>query len=246
MAALLFLVGIISTGIGAIFFWMAVGSGRDARRLQETEALTVAELADLKQISDELGSRGLFSKICESTGEARPGADGPLVAELSGVDCVWHEHWVERRRLDEGGEPTRDPMVRQASRSGWTLVGADGRTIDVDRARLLVNRAEKVVDRFDRATVGAERSSLDGTIGYERKEWILRPGTVVHVRGEVHDRHGSLSIGPRSGSSCVEVSTSAKPERIRGGHVFKGCSARTGAVLVLVGLVLIVGTVLLG
>ncbi|RZT89136.1 E3 ubiquitin ligase [Pseudonocardia sediminis] len=156
-----------------------------------------------------------------------------------------NEQWVERRRFDERGEPSRDPMVRRKSRSGWTLVGHDGRTLDVDGGRLFVHKGDKVVDRFDRPTPGSAESSR-GTIGYERKEWILRSGTVVHVLGEVHDRHGGLTIGPPDSAPHVEVSTSAKHDRVSGGHGVKGWSARIGLVLAVVGLALTLGTVLLG
>ncbi|WP_024803152.1 E3 ubiquitin ligase family protein [Nocardia sp. BMG51109] len=185
------------------------------------EELSIPELEQFRQVSDELGARGGFRKTSEVSGAAHPHPDGPLVAELSQTECVWYRYRVDRHYEDiehrNGRRTSRrrsEKVAEQNSWQGFALIDGQGRTLGVDPNGTAPDGAVQTVNRFEphrgedsgNQLLGMLSQVLTGggdtTIGYEYKEWIIPLGHRLYILGEVHDRIGPLVIG--------------KPER--GGH----------------------------
>lgn len=210
----LVIIGVVLVLVGVGCLYGARLAQREVYAMVAAETLSVPELEELRHISDELGATGGFRKTCEVVGDAHPSPQGLLRAELSGVECVWHRHRIERRYKhydrDSDGRTrvcTRTETVAEhTSGPGFALI-RDGRTIGVDHGGRRPTDVEQVASRF---TEGEERDpggwtgmlgtlvggDRDVTIGYQHTEWALRPGTRMYVLGEVHDRIGPLVIGP--------------------------------------------------
>jgi hypothetical protein len=120
---------------------------------------------------------------------------GLLVSDLTGTECVWHSHRVQRRyrhhdRDSEGRTrvTTRTETVAEHTAGHGFAPIRDGLTIGVDTAGRRPDGVEQVTDRFEDgerrseggllgmigALVGGDR---DETIGFRYTEWVLRPGT---------------------------------------------------------------------
>ena len=65
---------------GAFCIYLAIDAQRQVHAMMAAETLTVPELEQLRGISDELGARGGFRKVCEVVGGAAPGPQGLLQA----------------------------------------------------------------------------------------------------------------------------------------------------------------------
>ncbi|GAA4866418.1 GIDE domain-containing protein [Pseudonocardia benzenivorans] len=254
----MWVIGVVVVLVGAGFLWSAVRAQRSVHAMLAAETLSVPELEELRRVSDDLGARGSFRKVCEVVGAAHPSPEGVLRSELSGVECVWHSHRVQRRYKhydrDRDGSTrvtTRtETVAEQTSGLGFALL-RDGRTIGVDHAGRRPDGVEQVTDRFEQtqepsngwadvvgALVGSDR---DETIGYQYTEWVLRPGTPMYVLGEVHDAIGPLVIAPPADPKQPFVMSTSTEQQLtdaaRGRQRFR---SRLGAALVVVGIVVVV------
>ncbi|MFJ1454743.1 E3 ubiquitin ligase family protein [Nocardia wallacei] len=189
------------------------------------DRLSIPELEQFREVSDELGARGGFRRISEVAGAAHPHPDGPLQAELSRAECVWYRYRVERhyeefRYRDGKRERKRrtEKVAEHTSWQGFAVIDDEGRTLGVDPNGTEPDHAVKTVDRFEPHRDGNSADLLggildrvlgggDGTIGYKYTEWIIPVGQRLYVLGEVHDRIGPLVIGKPSGNGHFVIST---------------------------------------
>lgn len=195
------------------FFWMQA-TKRELYAMIGTETLTIPELEDLRRISDELGARGGFRKTAEVVGAAYPRPEGLLTSELSRTPCVWYRYRIERQYEHvqyRDGRRYRSKRTEKVadftSGEGYALIDEQGRTIGVAPQGTQPEGVEQTVNRFEPYRGGDQGFELfglrvpgflvgnqDSTIGYEYKEWVIRPGTRLYVLGEVHDIIGPLVI----------------------------------------------------
>ncbi|GAB3005122.1 E3 ubiquitin ligase family protein [Amycolatopsis acidiphila] len=196
------------------FFWMQA-TKRELHAMIGTETLSIPELEDLRRISDELGARGGFRKTAEVVGAAYPRPEGPLTAEISKTPCVWYRYQVERQyehvQYRDGRRyrsKRTEKVAEHTSSEGYALIDEQGRTIGVAPDGTKPEGVEQTVNRFEPYRGGDQSFELfgirlpgflagnrDSTIGFEYKEWLIRPGTRLYVLGEVHDVIGPLVIG---------------------------------------------------
>lgn len=211
---------LIAAAVAAFFYMRHTKS--ELHAMIGTETLPIPELERLRGISDELGAKGGFRKAAEVVGAAHPRPEGLLTAELSKSECVWYSYEVHRKyettEYRDGDRRTVRRSERVAGHTSWegyAVIDDQRRTIGVDPGGAKPDGAEQSVDRFEPAEGGRDSVELFGvklpgflagggsrTIGYEYKEWVVRPGRRLYVLGEVHDKIGPLVI--------------AKPEN--GGH----------------------------
>lgn len=191
-----------------------------------TETLSIPELEELRRASDEVGGRGGFRKIAEVVGAAHPSPEGVLVAEVSKTECVWYRYKVERHyehveyRDGKRHRSRRTEKVADfTSTRGYALIDEQGRTIGVDPGGTEPDGREQTVDRFE-PHQGEVRFSLfgidiradDSTIGFDYKEWLIRPGQRMYILGEVHDKIGPLVIAKPDGGGHFIVSARTEDE----------------------------------
>ncbi|MFC5996373.1 E3 ubiquitin ligase family protein [Pseudonocardia hispaniensis] len=253
-------IGVILLLAGAGCLYAAIRQQRLVYAMMAAETLPVPALEQMRAISDELGAGGSFRKICEVVGLTHPGPHGLLRSELTGTECVWHGHRVQRRykhyQRDSEGRTTvttrTETVAEHASEAGFALL-SDGRTIGVDHGGRRPDGVEQVADRFERSgpgsagggwleTLGAvARSGRDETIGYQYTEWVLRPGIQMYVLGEVHDATGSLVIAPPADRKHPFVlSTRSEAQLTASGRTRQRWFAWGGAGLIVLGLVMVV------
>ncbi|MHA6796277.1 E3 ubiquitin ligase family protein [Pseudonocardia bannensis] len=221
---------LLLAGAGCLYF--ATRAQKRVHAMMATETLSVPELEELRRISDDLGARGRFRKVCEVVGETHPAPHGLLRSELAGIECVWHSHRVQRRYKhydrDSDGRTTvttrTETVAEHTSGQGFALI-RDGLTIGVDPAGRRPDGVEQVADRFEQGERRAEGGIMgvlgalsggerDETIGYQYTEWVLRPGTPMYVLGEVHDSIGPLVIAPPADSKLPFVLSTRSEEQL--------------------------------
>lgn len=253
----MWVVGLFLVVFGGLAIWGAVGAQRRVRQMMAADTLSVPELEQLRGISDELGARGGFRKVCEVVGAAAPGPQGLLRAEMTGTECVWHAQRVQRRyksseRDTDGARRSvvrTETVAQNTSAAPFTLV-RDGHTIVVDHDTQHPDGVEQVRDHFEETrerrhgwerVVGVLRNHDGETIGFQYTEWALRPGTSLYVLGEVHDRAGALTIGRPDDRAHHFLMSTKSEEQLTGDHRrTQRRLARLGAVFGAVGLVLLV------
>jgi hypothetical protein len=111
------------------------------------------------------------------------------------------------------------------STAGYALRDAQGLLIGVDPGGTDPDGVEQSVDHFEPHSGGGRSlelfglrvpdfltNSADPTLGYEYREWILRPGATLYILGEVHDRVGPLVIGKPEGEGHFIVSSRSEQE----------------------------------
>jgi hypothetical protein len=230
-----------------------------ARTATATETLSCGDVAALSQgVADEVGA-GDFSQHCEAVGAAKAGPQGLVDAPESGADAVWartqvtHKYW-EMVTVTRDGKSHRERQERSETVSDITSVAPflleDGTgSVLIHPEGADVDRPEKVVDRFEQAQevqgdggflATVLRSTRDsGTLGFQREEWILRPGARLYVQGEVADRTGQLAFAKPRDKGAFLVSTRSEEEIV--------ASAERTAKLALAGAVAagVIGVVLL-
>lgn len=210
------------------FFFMQ-STKKELHAMIGTETLPIPEIEEQRAISDGLGGRGGFRKVCEVVGSAHPGPGGPLVAEVSKTECVWYRYRVDRQyehvTYRDGKRHTSkrtEKVTDFTSAGGYALIDQQGRTIGLDPSGKAPEGPEQTVDRFEPYRGGDQGMELfglrlpvgnrDSTLGYHYKEWLIRPGAQMFVLGEVHDRNGPLVIGKPSGAGHFIVSTHTEEE----------------------------------
>lgn len=196
-----------------------------------TQTFPIPELERLKGVSDELGAGGGFRKAAEVVGAAHPRPEGLLTAEISKTECVWYRYRVDRQYEHVENRNGRrhyskrtEKVADHASSAGFAVVDEDGRTIGVDPGGTRLDSAEQSVSRFEPHHGGNGGGELfgiklpnflgrgDGTIGFDYKEWIIRPGRRLYILGEVHDKIGPLVIGKPEQDGHFIISTRSEAE----------------------------------
>jgi hypothetical protein len=246
------------------FLWQRKAAAR-LRAMVVAETVGCADLAALRDAAAQAAGPGVFSHMCEIVGAAEAGEHGLLTAELSKVECVWHRQVVRRRyekvQTDSKGNRSRSTTtetVHEASSSSPFHVRDASGSVLVDPGKVDIDAAERVVDRFeDRRTAAGQPAPAfeftislfglnlsggghgDGTIGYEYKEWVVRPGQRLYVLGEASDRTGRLVVGEPANGHFV-LSTRSEEELSGRTRREQMISAAAAAVAGVAGVVLLV------
>lgn len=197
---------------------------RKRKALVTTETLTVSDLRQLRDAAVGAAGPGSFRYRCEVVGRARPPRAGPLKAELSGVECVWHRHVVTHKYWDVDRDSKGRRRRRRASEKvadhtserGFGLRDDTG-ALAIDPKGAEVDHAEKVHERFEEGSGSAGTSielggfsiNLGGgsrTIGYQYEEWAVRPDQQLFVLGDVVDQGERLvMVKPTEGPYVVST-----------------------------------------
>lgn len=222
---------LILAGIGGFFYMRHTKSQLHA--MIGTETLSIPRLEEDRRISDGLGARGGFRRTSEVVGAAHPRPEGPLVSEISKTECVWYRYEVRRQyeRVEYRDGRRRyskhtEKVTEHTSYDGYALIDEQGRTIGVDPNGTKPEGVEQTVNRFEPASGGGSQefalfgiqlpnflnSGQNSTIGFEYREWVIRPGQRMYILGEVHDKIGPLVIGkPEQGGHFI-ISTGTEDE----------------------------------
>lgn len=252
---------VIAAGVAALFYMRHTKS--ELHAMIGTETLSIPELERLRGISDELGAKGGFRKSAEVVGAAHPRPEGLLTAELSRSECVWYSYDVHRKyettEYRNGDRRTVRRSERVAGHTSWegyALVDEQGHTIGVDPNGTKPEGAEQSVSRFEPYEGGRDSVELFGfeipglltgngsrTIGYEYKEWLIRPGRRLYILGEVHDKSGPLVISKPEDSGHFIISTRTEQELRASREKRHKILAVVVIAAVLIGIGLIVGDV---
>ena len=227
--------GIILLVVAAGAFFLARSQRARQRAFAGTERSGCGDLAQLAQsVSAEVGA-GSFRQACEIGGKAQPGPGGPLTAPISGQPCVWyratvtHRSWRnvktgsgEHRRTERREE--NDVVSDEMSQAPLLVDDGSGQVL-VDPRGADVDHPEVSFDRFEPHTGGEQggteisafgitvRTGSDGgTLGFHRREQIIRPGRVLYVLGEVRDASGTLELGKPSEKGRFVISSRTEEE----------------------------------
>ncbi|MBK1789357.1 E3 ubiquitin ligase family protein [Prauserella cavernicola] len=244
------------------FFWMR-HTKSELHAMIGTETLSIPELERLRGISDELGAKGGFRKTAEVVGAAHARPEGLLTSELSKTECVWYRFQVERQYETveyRDGKRYRTKRTEQvASHTSWegyAVVDQEGRTLGVDPNGTKPDAVEQTVNRFEpyRGNGGSVEvfgfklpqfvlGSGSTTIGYQYKEWVIRPGRRLYILGEVHDKIGPLVISKPENGGHYLVSTRTEQE-LRDDRVQRHKFLSIGVIAgTLIGIVLVVADI---
>jgi hypothetical protein len=218
-----------------------------------TETSTIADLA----ASGEPGRR------CELKGTAEPAATGPLRGPFSEQECVWYRarvtqrYWEWETRSDSRGESRRERVERtrvvsdESSEAPFVLDDGTGRAI-VEPRGARVDRPEQTLDRFDPDSAPGWLSALGtgldlfasaGTVGFQREEWVIRPGARLYLLGATGGTGTELRVvKPASGRYLVstrseEELTASTRRQVQLGFAAAAVLGAAGAVLLVLGLV---------
>lgn len=226
----LIIIGILAMCAAVAGFFLMRRTRSELHTMIGTETLGIPELEDHRRTSDELGAKGGFRKITEVTGAAHPHPDGPLTSEISKTECVWYRYRIDRQYEHveyRDGKRHRsrrtEKVAEHTSSTGYALIDEHGQTIGVDPTGTEPDGVEQTVDRFE-PHHGDNRANLfgiqlpsffsgnDSTIGFDYKEWLIRPGRRMYILGEVHDKIGPLVIArPEQGGHYI-ISTRTEDE----------------------------------
>jgi E3 ubiquitin ligase len=221
------IIGIVLIVASVVGFFFMRNAQKRLHAMIGTETSTIPELEDQRRISDELGARGGFRKVAEVVGAAHPRPEGLLTAEISKTQCVWYRYQVERQYEDveynNGHRRTvkrTETVAEQTSFEGYALIDEAGRTIGVDPNGTNPDGVEQTVSRFEQPQNNPGQVEMfgiklpnffgnnGGTIGFEYKEWVIRPGRRLYILGEVHDKIGPLVIAkPQDGPFIISNRT---------------------------------------
>ncbi|SFB32104.1 E3 Ubiquitin ligase [Amycolatopsis marina] len=243
---------LIAAGVGGFFYMQH--TKRELHAMIGTDTLTIPQLEDLRRISDDLGARGGFRKVAEVVGTAHPRPEGALVSEVSKSECVWYRYRIDRQYEHveyRDGRRYRskrtEKVVEHTSAEGYALIDEQGRTIGVDPNGTNPDGVEQSVNRFEPHHGGGGHSELfgirlpavlgggrDSTLGYEYKEWLIRPGRRMYILGEVHDKIGPLVIGKPEQGGHFLISTRTEDE-LRADRVQRHKFLAVGVIVAVVG-----------
>jgi E3 Ubiquitin ligase len=254
--------GIVLLVAAALALWELHNARGKLRAMAAAETVPCADLVSLRDAAAEAAGAGVFNHACEVVGVTEPGDTGPLTAELSKTECVWHRHVVKRRYEDKSRDSngnttttTRTETVAELTSTAPFHVRDDSGTVLVDPAGITADHAEQVVDRFEPRGSGGGGFSVevlgfnvlgrggDRTLGYEYEEWVIRPGKHVYVLGEATDRAGRLVMGKPAKGPFV-LSTRSEEELVRGARIRRAVSLACACVGVAGGVALLVAGLL--
>lgn len=218
-------------GVGA---WLA---RRRMRAMVTTETLPAHEVRQLHQAASESAGAGHFRMPCEVASVAREHIRGALHSELKKVPCVWHRHVITRRyteRNSDGRTRTRNEKVSEYRSSTAFFVEDPSGKMVIRPGNHKVNSAEEVLDTFQRGGGGRR------TVGFRRREWVIRAGTRLYVHGEASDENGKLALGEPADGGVFIISTKSQHELLRIERLKLGGFATGAAVTAVGGLVCLV------
>jgi hypothetical protein len=251
---MLILIGLVLIVAGVAGFFYMQHTKRELHAMTGTDTMTIPQLEDLRRISDDLGARGGFRKVAEVVGSVHPRPEGALVAEVTKSECVWYRYRIDRQYEHveyRDGKRYRskrtEKVVEHTSSEGYALIDQQGRTIGVDPNGTSPDGVEQSVNRYEPHHGGGGRSELfgirlpaalgggrDSTLGYEYKEWLIRPGRRLYILGEVHDKIGPLVIGrPEQGGHFL-ISTRTEDE-LRADRVQRHKFLAVGVIVAVIG-----------
>jgi hypothetical protein len=212
----LIVIGVLLLVAAVVGFFVMQSTKKELHAMIGTETLSIPELEQLRGVSDELGAQGGFRKVTEVVGAAHPRPEGALTSEISKSECVWYGYRIDRQyeRIEYREGKKRyskhtEKVAEFSSSEGYALVDAQGVTIGVDPNGTKPEGVEQTVNRFEPSRGGGSQefalfgvklpdflnTGENSTIGFDYKEWLIRPGQRLYVLGEVHDRIGPLVIG---------------------------------------------------
>jgi hypothetical protein len=187
-----------------------------------------------RSVSAEAGA-GSFRQTCEIGGRARPGPSGELKAPLSGQASVWyratitHKSWqtvTTGTGQDRRTERREDSNVVSDETSQAPLIVDDGTgQVLVDPRGADVDHPEVSLDRFEPHAGGPQQGGTEieafgvtvrtgsdsGSLGFHRREQIIRPGRELYVLGEARDASGTLEVG-KPGTGRFVISSRSEQE----------------------------------
>ncbi|WP_028661851.1 E3 ubiquitin ligase family protein [Saccharomonospora saliphila] len=227
----MWVVGVVVLVATVVAFFSMRHTRDELHAMIGTETLSIPELERYRGASDELVGKGGFRHTAEVVGAAHPRPEGPLTAELSRTECVWYRYRIDRHyEIVEHRDGKRrrkkriENVVDHTSNQGYAVIDEEGRTIGVDPNGTKPDGVEQTVNRFEPEHTSAKSTEPFGislpvpdahgnsTLGYEYKEWVLRPGSRLYVLGEVHDRMGPLVIGKPDQGGHFIISTRTENE----------------------------------
>ncbi|GAB3502991.1 E3 ubiquitin ligase family protein [Amycolatopsis cihanbeyliensis] len=257
----MWIVGVLLVVAAVAGFFFMRHTKSELHAMIGTETLTIPQLEDLRKVSDELGASGGFRKVAEVVGAAHPRPEGLLTSEVSKTECVWYRYRIDRQyetvEYRDGKRYRRkrtEKVAEHTSHEGYALIDEQGRTIGVDPNGTGPDGTEQTVNRFEPHHGGSGSVEVFGfrlpdfvtggnngsTIGFDYKEWVIRPGRRLYVLGEVHDRIGPLVIAKPEGEGHFIVSTRTE-EELRDDRVTRHRFLAVGVIVAtLAGLALIV------
>ena len=114
--------GIICLLVAGALAFLAWRQHERLRRMQSTETLTCAAIAERQRAAVQAGGPGSFRLVCEVSGVAAPGEGGALRGPESGSETVWHrvtlsEHYWDTD-VDADGDKRRERKVRLLESEG--------------------------------------------------------------------------------------------------------------------------------
>jgi hypothetical protein len=255
-------IGLAALVAAAVCAFLARASHGRARAMESTETLPVQDLRALHEAAVQAAGQGAFRYRCEVVGLARPHKDGVLKSQLESLECVWHRHKITRKyeEIYRDSKGRRQRRTRTETLSDYTsttaffVEDATGKMV-IRPGKHEVIGAEKVLDRFDvheggrgnRLELGPLRLNLgrgDGTIGFKREEWVVRPGSRFYVHGEAADANGRLAVGEPAEGGVFLMSVKTEEELLRsennnvlGFGIGSGVAAVAGVVLLVIGII---------
>lgn len=254
--------GLVLLGVAGFCGYTAYGARKSIQRMTTTATATAADLVKLREAAIAAGAEGAFSEMVELKGVVRTGPGGPLTSQLTGTECVWHRHKVERKYREtyhdsDGDRRHRtetETLTSHRTKDAFYVEDATG-TVLV-RPDVIVDKPKKVLDDFKEpkaakqaasggflATVGQIAGKLmddENTIGFRHREWVLVDGAHIYVLGEASDARGDLVLGPPSDGSLQVISTRTE-QQLSEEHGTQGALFTIGgAVSAVAGIVLLV------
>jgi len=208
--------GVIFLAVGGIVLPLRQGTIAQIRAVCATETYAAAAGEKLSAaIAEGLGQPGLFRQRVEVDDRIR--CAEPLIAALSGGECVYAKTRVTRRvekteyERNEDGELERDADIETETiaederRARFELEDATGTVaIDLNGAQIEAIKAveceQQTLAEFSPACSefrwrsGCDNRDPDRVLGYRFLEWVLPVGERAYVLGEVSDRTGQLAI----------------------------------------------------
>ena len=263
----MWIVGVILLGAAGVCGYTAYKARKSIQRMTTTETVTSTDLIKLREAAVAAGSEGSFAQLIEVKGIVRTGPGGPLTSQMTDTTCAWHRHKVERKyrekyRNGDGKKRTRtttETLTSHRTKDLFYVEDATGKTLV--RPSVIVDKPKKVLDEFEEPKAKKSKQSGGGflstigniakdmmddenTIGFRRREWVLKDGARVYVLGEASDADGDLVVGEPSDGSKLVITTRTEEqmseEHGKQGALFTiggGVAALAGVVLVVIGVV---------
>lgn len=255
----MFIFGVILVLVGLICVSIAVTAKKRVESMSRIPTLPVGQLIAQYNSAVQAGAAGRFRQEAEVCGWATVPPQGPLIAQMSQQPCVWYRNDVRVRYWER-----LHSSPNSRSQRTWTAAESNSEKIPFgvrDQTGAIFVRPgstkpegiEQVVNRFephrsDHPILEAFARSAASTlthvrereiVGFEYREWILRPDAPLFVHGTASDATGQLMFGASEFDDLIMANrskTDVAAEEASNRKTF----AWLGAVLIAIGIVLIV------